>query len=185
MAELADALDSGSSGSNTVQVQVLLSAREKMRPVERLVFFSGTVTCGASRRLRAGIPVRFAHSNVVGTWFLLTPSENAAFFGALALRLCVPHFSTGGLSPLCGSSQPHRGSRQMPFGLPRFLLPQKFSGDCQGAARRQARFPHKRPLPAVPTKLFRGLPKSCSPQGHRQVCQGAVGLSGEVYPKIA
>ena len=80
MAELADALDSGSSGSNTVQVQVLLSAPEKMRPVERLVFFSGTVTCGASRRLRAGIPVRFAHSNVVGN--LTVPPD--------PLRKCEP-----------------------------------------------------------------------------------------------
>ena len=31
--------------------------------------------------------------------FPLTSSENAAFFGALTLRLCVPHFSTGRLSP--------------------------------------------------------------------------------------
>ena len=29
----------------------------------------------------------------------------------------------------------------MPFGLPRFPLLQRFSGKCQGAARRQARFP--------------------------------------------
>ena len=64
------------------------------------------MTCGASRRLRAGIPVRFAHSNVVGTRFPLTSSENAAFFVALTLRLCVPHFSTGGLSPYVAVHNP-------------------------------------------------------------------------------
>ena len=185
MAELADALDSGSSGSNTVQVQVLLSAPEKMRPVERLVFFSGTVTCGASRRLRAGIPVRFAHSNVVGTWFPLTPSENAAFFGALTLRLCVPHFSTGGLSPYVAVHNPIEDLGRCHSACRDFRFHKSFPGIAKElpAARRGS--PTNAPALTVPTKVFRGLPKSCSPQGHRQVCQGAVGLSGEVYPKIA
>ena len=129
MAELADALDSGSSGSNTVQVQVLLSAPEKMRPVERLVFFSGTVTCGASRRLRAGIPVRFAHSNVVGTWFLLTPSENVAFFGALTLRLCAPHFFHRGIIPLCGGGFLRCRSKNL------LLSPIEVLGRCHSACR--------------------------------------------------
>ena len=52
----------------------------------------------------------------------------------------------------------------MPFGLPRFLLPQKFSGDCQGAARRQARFPHKRPLPGRSHKTFPGIAKELLPR---------------------
>ena len=149
MAELADALDSGSSGSNTVQVQVLLSAPEKMRPVERLVFFSGTVTCGASRRLRAGIPVRFAHSNVVGTWFPLTPSENAAWGYVVAQRLDAPHFSTGGVAPYVAevfSAVALKTSCSPPLAeLGRchsacrvFCFLQRFSGKCQGAARRQA-----------------------------------------------
>ena len=51
--------------------------------------------------LRAGIPVRFAHSNVVGNLTVpLTPSENAAFFGALTLRPCAPHFFIGDYPPL-------------------------------------------------------------------------------------
>ena len=52
----------------------------------------------------------------------------------------------------------------MPFGLPRFLLPQKFSGDCQGAARRQARFPHKRPRPDRSHKTFPGIAKELLPR---------------------
>ena len=39
VAELADALDSGSSGSNTVQVQVLLSAPEKKTSRKTGLFF--------------------------------------------------------------------------------------------------------------------------------------------------
>ena len=57
-------------------------------------------SCDARWPLRAGIPVRFAHSNVVGNLrFPLTPSENAALFWVLTLRPCAPHFFIGGLSP--------------------------------------------------------------------------------------
>ncbi len=58
-----------------------------------------TAASAGSRRLRAGIPVRFAHSNVVGTRFPLTPSENAAWGYVVAQRLDAPHFSTGGVAP--------------------------------------------------------------------------------------
>ena len=135
--------------------------------------------------LRAGIPVRFAHSNVVGTRFPLTPSENAAFFGALTLRLCVPHFSTGGLSPYVAVHNPIEDLGRCHSACRDFRFHKSFPGIAKElpAARRGS--PTNAPALTVPTKPFRGLPKSCSPQGHRQVCQGAVGLSGEMYPKIA
>ena len=47
----------------------------------------------------------------------------------------------------------------MPYGLPSFCFPRKFSGSCQGAAHRQVRFPHKRPLPDRFRKGFPGIAK--------------------------
>lgn len=53
----------------------------------------------------------------------------------------------------------------MPFGLPRFPLPQKFSGDCQDLPAAGAGSPNKRPRPDRSHKTFPGIAKELLPAG--------------------
>ena len=113
------------AGSNSLAISAKANRTDKFPyPHKRPVAYGTNRLTPAAA---AGIPLRFAHSNVVGTYgsptnapsltvsakafrglprscppqarFPLTPSENAALSWVLTLRLCAPHFSTGGLAP--------------------------------------------------------------------------------------
>ena len=74
MAELADALDSGSSGSNTVQVQVLLSAprRNGLRSIQKARSLTGL----------------FSYRSVIPPFLQKVPFAPAARLQAPSQRLC-------------------------------------------------------------------------------------------------
>ena len=82
------------AGSNSLAISAKANRTDKFPyPHKRPVAYGTNRLMPAAA---AGIPLR---SNVVGTRFPLPPSENAALFWVLTLRLRAPHFSTGGVAP--------------------------------------------------------------------------------------